>query len=312
MRFVLSALLAGTALLVGWLGHLSLQPGSAQPAPGRQLPEDQLTAAALQYLLIDRFGEPFYCDPDAYPVGRTVTIARVRERVLALSATDPATFQAIAAHLAVAANPALLDDEQARQVYAESKRLAAVVLEPVNGGYRFRIRVVGGSDQGGRAISGVVDPSGGVSDVTAVPDAQNCPRCLPGETIIDTPAGSVAVQDLRRGMSIWTAGPDGARRAAVVLDTVALPVPPRHELVHVLLDDGRQLSVSPGHPAVDGKPVGSLAKGDLLDGAHVVKAERTLYQGPATYDILPSGETGAYWADSILLGSTLIETAGPR
>src|SRR5262249_20881565 len=147
----------------------------------------------------------------------------------------------IAAHLDVPADAALLDDEQARQVYAESKRVAAVVLEPVDGDYRFRIRVAGG-DQGGRAFSGVVDPSGVVTDVTAVPDPQNCPRCLPGEAVIDTPVGPVAVKDLQRGMAIWTAGPDGARRAAVVLDAVALLVPPRHELAHLQLDDGRQLS----------------------------------------------------------------------
>jgi hypothetical protein len=29
------------------------------------------------------------------------------------------------------------------------------------------------------------------------------------------------------------------------------------------------------------------------------------YDHPATYDLLPSGATGFYWADGILIGSTL-------
>jgi hypothetical protein len=37
----------------------------------------------------------------------------------------------------------------------------------------------------------------------------------------------------------------------------------------------------------------------------VVFLEDVPYEGSATYDLLPSGDTGLYWADGILLGSTL-------
>jgi hypothetical protein len=63
--------------------------------------------------------------------------------------------------------------------------------------------------------------------------------------------------------------------------------------------------VSPGHPTADGRRVGDLVAGDALDGAHVLSAERMPYLGGATYDILPAGATGTYWANGVLLGSTL-------
>jgi len=51
--------------------------------------------------------------------------------------------------------------------------------------------------------------------------------------------------------------------------------------------------------------------GDLYDGASVASAQLVPYGGDATYDILPSGDTGFYWANGlpakagVLLGSTL-------
>jgi hypothetical protein len=45
--------------------------------------------------------------------------------------------------------------------------------------------------------------------------------------------------------------------------------------------------------------------GDLLDGGRIIQLERLPYTGMATYDVLPSGGTGVYWANGILMGSTL-------
>jgi len=63
--------------------------------------------------------------------------------------------------------------------------------------------------------------------------------------------------------------------------------------------------VSPGHPTADGRAVGSLRAGDRYDGAVVTSATLVPYGEPATYDLLPSGPTGTYWANGVLLGSTL-------
>jgi len=65
------------------------------------------------------------------------------------------------------------------------------------------------------------------------------------------------------------------------------------------------LHASPGHPTTDGRVIGDLAPGDLLDGAHITSADFEAYSLPSTYDVLPAGSTGFYWADGVLIASTL-------
>jgi hypothetical protein len=51
--------------------------------------------------------------------------------------------------------------------------------------------------------------------------------------------------------------------------------------------------------------VGDLRPGDAFDGSRVVGATPVPYGGSVTYDLLPSGPTGTYFADGVLLASTL-------
>ena len=132
-----------------------------------------------------------------------------------------------------------------------------------------------------------------------------CPICLAGNTLIDTPAGLVSVKDLQIGMPVWTMDKSGQRVSGVIIKTSKVSVPPTHQMVHLVLDDSRELFVSPGHPTIDGRVVGNLAPGDLYDGVSVVSVKRVSYNESATYDILPSGDTGFYWANGIIMGSTL-------
>lgn len=74
---------------------------------------------------------------------------------------------------------------------------------------------------------------------------------------------------------------------------------------HLLLEDGRELAVSPGHPIGAGRQAGQMKVGELLGGSLVASVELAAYNGKATYDLLPAGETGYYWANGILLASTL-------
>ncbi|MDP3955559.1 MAG: Hint domain-containing protein [bacterium] len=141
--------------------------------------------------------------------------------------------------------------------------------------------------------------------VVGQPPSGGCPICLAGNTLIDTPSGSVAVQDLQVGMPIWTTDKSGQRVSGVVQKTSRVSVPPTHRMVHLVLDDGRELFASPGHPTIDGRIVGDLVANDFYDVVRVVVADRVTYGDTATYDILPSGETGFYWANGILLDSTL-------
>jgi hypothetical protein len=76
-------------------------------------------------------------------------------------------------------------------------------------------------------------------------------------------------------------------------------------MVHLRLAYGRELLASPGHRTADGRPLGTLALGDELDGSRITLWELVPYGGSHTYDLLPAGPTGAYWANGILLSSTL-------
>lgn len=132
-----------------------------------------------------------------------------------------------------------------------------------------------------------------------------CPICLAENTLIETPSGAIAVQNLQKGAEVWTLNGSGARISAKILETSRTLVPPTHRVTHLVLDDGRELFVSLGHPIGDGRIIGDLSVGDILDGGRVAIVELIHYQKGFTYDVLPSGETGLYWANGILIGSTL-------
>lgn len=132
-----------------------------------------------------------------------------------------------------------------------------------------------------------------------------CPICLAESVQIDTPSGLVLVTDLQTGMPVWTMDKMGRRVSGIITKTSKVEVPPTHQMVRLILRDGRELLVSPGHPIIDGRTVGDLISGDLYDSVSVVSAERVPYDKGATYDVLPSGDTGFYWANGILMGSTL-------
>jgi hypothetical protein len=113
------------------------------------------------------------------------------------------------------------------------------------------------------------------------------------------------VTDVRVGQLVWTQAADGRRVAEPVIEVGSMPVPAGHLMVHLVLADGRELMVSPGHRTADGRPAGALRLGDPLDGSTITGWDLVPYAGERTYDLLPTGATGRYWADGILLASTL-------
>jgi hypothetical protein len=137
------------------------------------------------------------------------------------------------------------------------------------------------------------------------PHVGGCPVCLSGNTTISTPGGPVNVKDIKAGMQVWSADSSGNRIAATVLETSQAAVPKTHMMVHITLADSRQLFASQGHPTADGRVMANVTVGSTLDGSEVTGAQLVQYNENYTYDILPSGPTGFYWADGILIGSTL-------
>ncbi|MCL5273214.1 MAG: Hint domain-containing protein [Chloroflexi bacterium] len=287
----------------------------SQPEPtaaATRQPVASLSLSALKYLLIDKFGPVgkspgiFFCDPDVYPVARASESDQAAKWIASVDKTSD-EYRAILLRLNLTA-AAQLSADQVVQVYQEHKRLNAINLEPVNGAYQFNLRVAmsgAGKGQSGQLIEGTITAAGEVAIQRQQPTILTCPICLALGTRIDTPDGPVAVENIRAGMRVWTVDSTGARVAAVVLETSHTSVAPDYRVVHVRLADGRELFASAGHPTVDGRTVGALAPGDLLDGARVISASREPYAASETYDLLPAGATGFYWANGVLVGSTL-------
>ena len=123
-----------------------------------------------------------------------------------------------------------------------------------------------------------------------------CPICLAKNTLINTPGGTIPVQNLQEGMAVWSVDEFGNKISAIITKTSKTPVPKDHQMVHIILKDKREIFASPGHPVGDGRIFNDLFIGDLLDGSRIITAEKTLYDKSYTYDILPSGPTGFYFA----------------
>ena len=283
--------------------------GTTTPPPTSGPP---LTQAELRYRLIDEFGPPWYCDPDEYPVPRGDEAEIALQRFAEVEA-DREAFAAILARLGIAAG-ADLSDGQKLDIYRAWKQLNAVVLEPTGDG-RFRFDYLNMPAPGaseGRRTAGTIDQSGTLNVEQQAPAGEPpCPICLAAGTRIETPDGEVAIQDIGVGMRVWSLDVAGRRIVATVMRVGRTPVPATHRVIRLVLDDGRVLRASPGHPLADGRPLGGLDVGDRVDGAFVVSATRQPYAGGSTFDLLPDGPTGAYIADGVPLGSTLIGSDRP-
>ena len=270
----------------------------ASPTPSPQ----PLTVPQLKYRVIDEVGTPLFCDRDFYPIARQDEREIAQQRFPELQ-RDIQTFPVIVARLKL--SPPYSPDHQLA-IYREWKTLEALPLGPVGPGiwgfdYDAQRAASVGEHVFGRAFA-----DGKLVVLTRAPAGPpNCPICLALGTRIATPSGHLAVEDLRVGDIVWTIDERGDRVAAPLIAVGNVPVPATHQVVRLELDDGRVVLVSPGHPTANGRRVGELVAGDTLDGVHVLSAGRMPYRGGATYDILPAGATGAYWANGVLLGSTL-------
>jgi len=266
-------------------------------------PPSALTLAQLKYRVIDRFGPLWYCDPDFFPVARLDEGALADQRFPEI-AKDAETFAAILTHLGYAASASYTADQRLA-IYREWKMLGALRLDPLGTAYHFTARFTPDGNSGS-LIDATIDPAGRITVASQIASGRPpCPICLARGTPIATPSGPVAVEDLRAGMAVWTADATGARVAGTVVAIGSMTAPADHEVVHLVLSDGRELRASPTHPLADGRRFGDLAAGDTVDGASVVAAERIGYASGTTFDLLPSGPTGTYWAGGVPLASTL-------
>jgi hypothetical protein len=261
-----------------------------------------LSPTELKYRVLAQFPNLFFCDPDYYPIARDDETDLARQRFPELQANTE-EFNAILAHnnLSGATN---FTDEEKLLIYREHKKLNAIAFNLSGDGYEFQLQI-SDNEQDGFIVSGRIDSAGGITVEQKTSTIVSCPICLAADTRIDTPGGPIAVTELRVGMVVWTADAAGARVAAPILEVVRVAAPSAHQVVHLQLSDGRELWASPGHPTADGRELGNLQRGEALDGATITFVERVPYDRTFTYDLLPAGATGSYWANGILIGSTL-------
>jgi hypothetical protein len=248
-------------------------------------------------------GHLAYCDPDVYPVGRGNSLQNARARFPTIQA-DHQVFAAILQHESLSAGQEFTPTELIK-ISDDYKQMQAIELKPADSGYAFDLQILQTSDGTISHLTGTVSRAGDVTITHREPGLKpNCPICLTAGVLIATPNGTVPVQDLRVGMPVWTTNLRGHRITGVVLETGHTQAPLGHEVVRLSLADGRTVAVSPGHPTADGRRVGALKPGDRYDGTVVARATLIPYAG-FTWDLLPSGPTGTYFANGVLLGSTM-------
>ncbi len=283
------------------VGMLALATACGKPASTLTTPALTYSVPELKYMLFARY-DPFWCDPDFYPIMRTDYEQEQSSLQFPTIRANAAEFAAILKALDLP-DRATYSRAELLLIYRQHKLLnGGVEFTPSGNEYYFVIRV--GEGQGFR-YEGTMTASGKITVILQEPSINVCPICLTRGTLIATPAGPVPVEDVRVGMAVWTPDAAGARIAEVVTAIGSMPVPPAFRVVKVTLADGRTIAASSGHPTADGRSLGSLRPGDVLDGSKVTAVEMVAYNGGMTFDVLPSGGTGRYWANGILLGSTL-------
>lgn len=130
-------------------------------------------------------------------------------------------------------------------------------------------------------------------------------RCLPEEADISTPGGERVVSRLQEGDLVWTQTAAGEKIKAPIVRTAKVAAPEGHFMITIFLADGRSVTASPEHPLSDGRVFAEVEVGDIIGNVELAEVKRQVYSNKYTYDILPGGETGYYWADGVLLQSTL-------
>ena len=298
-------MMAKSRLFIGiiLLGIVTILGGGCvqQPTPP-PIPPVTYSLPEMKYLLISNFDPVFYVDPDFYPIAREGQEEKNALEQFSTIKTDTIEFSAILEHLGLP-NKTDYTNEEKLLVYREHKKLTRAVEITASGDlYNFVLRT--GEGQGER-IEGTITASGKIKVLKREPSFNTYPICLTKGTLIDTPGGPVPVEYFKKGMAVWTVDDSGKRIAAGVVETAVTPVPSSFQVVTVRLDDDRAVTASLGHPTAEGRALGGYRVDDTLDGALVVVVEHMIYNGGATYDLLPSGETGLYWANGVLLKSTL-------
>lgn len=126
------------------------------------------------------------------------------------------------------------------------------------------------------------------------------PICLSPDTRIRTSGIQKQIKDIQVGSIVLS---DDKKPAKVI--KIGKTEVKNHQILEVTFNDGTILKISPGHPTADGRKFKDLKLGDIVDNRMISNIKKIVYQYKYTHDILPDSETGNYYANGILVGSTL-------
>jgi hypothetical protein len=253
-------------------------------------------------MLLDHYRAFAYCDPDLYPVAREDEQGAADRWWTGADHGSPEVSTILAHH----GFHEPLTSSQRLSAYSDHKKLTVITMTAVGNGYQYQLAV--STTSGGQPdqnITGVIAADGAIHETTRQARRGGCPICLEAGTRIATPNGDVPVALIRPGDEVWTADANGQRVPTTVERVVRRPTPGPHLMLQLALSDGRELVAAGAHPGANGTYLRQLQAGQSYDGAIVIAATWVTSTAPATFDILPAGPTGAYWANGILIGSTL-------
>lgn len=135
--------------------------------------------------------------------------------------------------------------------------------------------------------------------------------CLAPSVKINTPSGEISILVLKVGDLVWTISKKGEKIVRKIIKISKTRVPASHKMVEVIFSDGRRVLASPDHPIAGERKIRQLFVNEIYDGSKIMSVKLVGYDNNYTYDILPESETGYYWSNGILLGSTLMPREVP-
>jgi hypothetical protein len=295
VRFVVLATIL--SLVAGCAGGAT----PTSPPTGSTPPGVTMSAWQLRYLLLSRYPDFAYCDPDFYPVARDDEADAAERWWNQADHSGPEVLAILAAR----GYREPLTADQRLAAYRDHKKLTVIAMTAVPGGFRYELSTGTAGGEPDQTVTGTVTPGGRISEASRTPRLGGCPICLEANARIATPQGEVDVSGLHIGDVVWTADAAGHRVRVAVIAVVRRPTPGPHLMLRVALSDGRTLVAAGAHPTADGRYLRELRIGQAYDRATVTAVTWVLSTAPATYDVLPAGPTGDYWANGVLIGSTL-------
>jgi hypothetical protein len=251
--------------------------------------------------LLGRYPDFAYCDPDYYPVARRDEQSAADDWWASVDRDSPEVLAILARHLY--REP--LAPEHRLTAYRDHKKLTVIAMKAVSAGYEYELSTSQTGGEPDQFVTGLVTSAGEIHEAAREARVGGCPICLEADTRIATPGGEVPVSLIRPGDVVWTVDGSG-RMVPAAVDRVASRVTPGpHLMLRLSLSDGRVLTAAGAHPSADGDYLRQLRIGQHYDGATIASMAWISSTAPTTFDLLPAGATGAYWANGILVGSTL-------